>query len=233
MSLIPHELKNNPVVCEKLQDLADNFVKFERNNWNGIWARIVTNYLTTSKLGKFDVVVGNPPWVDWKNLPSDYREKIKSLEITNTIFSGDHRTGGINLNIAALITNVVMSNWLDKKGVMGMLMPDTFLVQKTYEGYRKLLLSDNRKAYFKEIDDWSNAGHPFDGVTQKFYTYYFTQIPQDYQNGIPINYYKKSEVWILKLKFWIFKLLLRLNMVGQYNQAKIQQIFAYCTMMVK
>lgn len=191
MSLIPHELKNHPVVCEKLQDLADNFVKFERNNWNGIWARIITNYLTTSKLGKFDAIVGNPPWVDWKNLPSDYREKIKSLEITKTIFSGDHRTGGINLNIAALITNVVMSNWLDKKGVMGMLMPDTFLVQKTYEGYRNLLLSDDRKAYFKEIDDWSNAGHPFDGVTQKFYTYYFTQIPQDYQNGIPINYYQK------------------------------------------
>ena len=74
---------------------------------------------------------------------------------------------------------------------MGLLMPDTFLVQKTYEGYRKLLLSNNRKAYFKAIDDWSKAGNPFDGVTQKFYTYYFTKTPQDYQKGIPIDYYQK------------------------------------------
>lgn len=191
MSLIPHELKNKTIVCEKLQNLSDSFVKFERNNWNGIWARIIANYLTTSKLGTFDVIVGNPPWVDWKNLPSVYREKIKGLEITKTIFSGDYRTGGINLNIAALITNVVASNWLDTKGVMALLMPDTFLVQKTYEGYRKLLLSDNQKAYFKAIDDWSQAGNPFDGVTQKFYTYYFTKVPQDYREGIPIDYYKK------------------------------------------
>ena len=191
MSLIPYELKENVTVCSKLEDLSNSFVRFESNNWNGIWARIIANYLTTSKLGKFDVIVGNPPWVDWKNLPSEYREKIKSLEVTNTIFSGDYRTGGINLNIAALITNVVASNWLDEKGVMGLLMPDTFLVQKTYEGYRKLLLSNNRKAYFKAIDDWSKAGNPFDGVTQKFYTYYFTKTPQDYQKGIPIDYYQK------------------------------------------
>lgn len=191
MSLMPYELKENVTVCSKLEDLSNSFVRFESNNWNGIWARIIANYLTTSKLGKFDAIVGNPPWVDWKNLPSEYREKIKSLDVTNTIFSGDYRTGGINLNIAALITNVVASNWLDEKGVMGLLMPDTFLVQKTYEGYRKLLLSNNKKAYFKAIDDWSKAGNPFDGVTQKFYTYYITKTPQNYQKGIPIDYYQK------------------------------------------
>ncbi|WP_254492604.1 Eco57I restriction-modification methylase domain-containing protein [Bartonella sp. B1099] len=190
--LIPEEYKEIHIINKKLQELADNFVRFEKNNWNGIWARIITNYLTTSKIGMFDIVVGNPPWVDWKNLPSHYREKIKSLGITKTIFSGDARTGGINLNVAALITNVVASNWLDPKGVMGLLMPDTFLVQKTYEGYRNLLLTNNEKAYFLGFDDWTKAGNPFEGVMQKFYTYYFTKQIQDYQKGLKIYKYTKN-----------------------------------------
>lgn len=193
MTLIPEEYKRKTIIIEKMQDLSNNFIRFEKNDWNGIWARIITNYLTTSKIGKFNVIVGNPPWVDWKNLPSQYREKIKSLQITKTIFSGDSRTGGINLNIAALITNVVASNWLDEKGVMGLLMPNTFLVQKTYEGYRNLQLSDNKKAYFLEFDDWTKSGNPFENVTQKFYTYYFTKQPQDYQKGLKINNYIKNK----------------------------------------
>lgn len=195
MTLIPEEYKKVPIVIEKIRDLSDNFVRFEKNNWNGIWARIITNYLTTSKIGYFDIIVGNPPWVDWKNLPSQYREKIKSLKITKTIFSGDIRTGGINLNIAALITNVVASNWLDGNGVMGLLMPNTFLVQKTYEGYRKLLLDNNERAYFLGFDDWTKSGNPFEGVTQKFYTYYFSKKPQDYKKGLIIdNYTKKRNI---------------------------------------
>jgi len=62
---------------EKIDTLAKKFVELEQNEWNGIWARIVTNFLTTASIGKFDLIVGNPPWVDWKNLPGGYRERIK------------------------------------------------------------------------------------------------------------------------------------------------------------
>lgn len=193
LSLVPASDKDIAVIQEKLKKLADTFVMFEEKKWNGIWARIVTNYLTTSSIGKFDVVVGNPPWVDWKNLPSGYREKIKGLEITKSMFSGDGQTGGINLNVAALITNVVASNWLEQDGVLGMLMPDTLLVQQSYEGYRRLLLGDNTKGYFQEIDDWTKAGTPFSPVTQKFYTYFISRKEQNYSQGIPVRKYVKNK----------------------------------------
>ncbi len=192
MELVPGEYRDNNVIITKVEELSEKFVEFEEKQWNGIWARIITNYLTTMNIGKVDVIVGNPPWVDWKNLPSLYREKIKGLEITRTIFSGDSFTGGINLNIAALITNVAMSNWLSEKGVFGMLMPNTFLVQQTYEGYRRLILGDGTKAFFKEIHDWSSAGNPFEEVTQKFYTYYISKEHQDYEKGIKVLKYKKK-----------------------------------------
>lgn len=86
--------------------LAKNLIHLEEMNWNGIWARILANYLSTANLGHFDIIVGNPPWVDWKSLPSGYRERVKGLCISRKLFSGDRLTGGINLNICALIANV-------------------------------------------------------------------------------------------------------------------------------
>lgn len=75
-----------PAVIEKIDELSKKFIELERNEWNGIWARIVTNFLTTASLGKFDIIAGNPPWIDWRNLPEGYRNRIKSLCIERHLF---------------------------------------------------------------------------------------------------------------------------------------------------
>jgi len=176
-------------IKNKLHELAKELVELERKNWDGIWARIITNFLTTANLGKFDVIVGNPPWVDWKNLPSGYREKIKSFCISRKIFSGDKLVGGINLNICALIANVSAENWLDQEGVLAFLMPEPLVFQPSYEGFRNLLLSDNRKLYFRKFINWTKAGHPFKPITQKFLTFVISYKPQDYSSGIDTDFY--------------------------------------------
>ncbi len=86
--LIPDIDKTEQIIT-KINYLAEQFVDLEKNDWNGIWARIVTNFLTTANLGKFDLIVGNPPWIDWKNLPAGYRDRIKSICIDRHLFSGD------------------------------------------------------------------------------------------------------------------------------------------------
>lgn len=116
------------LIKQEIHKLTSALVELERKNWDGIWARIITNYLTTANLEKFDIIVGNPPWVDWKSLPSGYRDKIKSLCISRKLFSGDRVTGGINLNICALISNVVAENWLSDDGILGSLMPEPFFL---------------------------------------------------------------------------------------------------------
>lgn len=124
-SLVPKKELTNEIQSQ-IHKLTSSLVELERKNWDGIWARIITNFLTTANLGKFDVIVGNPPWVDWKSLPSGYRDRIISLCISRNLFSGDRVTGGINLNICALITNVVAENWLGDDGIIGFLMPRAF-----------------------------------------------------------------------------------------------------------
>lgn len=176
-------------VVDGIENLAEDLVYLEEREWNGIWARIITNYLTTGNIGKFDIIVGNPPWVDWKNLPSGYREKIKGLCISRKLFSGEGMTGGINLNICALISNVVAQNWMSRKGIMAFLMPETLLFQPTYEGYRNFYLDNEERMYFFKITDWTKAGHPFKPVTQKFLTYFISNRVQDYYKSIPVDSY--------------------------------------------
>jgi len=182
-------------IKEKLLELANQLVDLERRQWNGIWARIITNFLTTANLGKFDLLVGNPPWVDWKSLPSNYRDRIKSLCISRKLFSGDVVTGGINLNICALITNVIAQNWLSDQGIIALLMPESLIFQQSYEGFRNLYLDDNMRLYFYKFVNWNKAGHPFKGVSQKFLTYYIRREKFDYNNGVPVyDYIKKPKM---------------------------------------
>ena len=177
------------LIREKMYELSTDLVELERKGWNGIWARILSNFLTTASLGKFDIIVGNPPWVDWKNLPSGYRERIKTLCISRKIFSGDGFAGGINLDICALIANVSAENWLSEDGVLAFLMPEKLVFQQTYEGFRNLLLSNGKKLYFRKFTNWTKSGHPFKPVQEKFYTYFISQQQQDYTAGINTDWY--------------------------------------------
>ena len=179
-------------VAERIEVLSERLVELEAEGWNGVWARILANYLCTGALGQFDVVVGNPPWVDWKNLPGGYREKIKSLCIDRGLFSGDRRTGGINLNVCALICHVAMENWLARDGRLAFLMPKEMTVQPSFRGWRRLPGEVDR--HFERFDDWSHAGNPFcderGGPQEDFMTYVVG--PRWPRGGIvPVNTYTK------------------------------------------
>ncbi|MEW6418025.1 MAG: N-6 DNA methylase [Nitrospirota bacterium] len=119
-------MDRKPEVIFKIELLTKRLIDLEKKKWNGIWARILTNFLVTACFKKFSNIIGNPPWIDWKNLPAGYREKIKALCIDRGLFSGAGRTGGINLNICVLITHVAATNWLKDDGRLAFLMNKDF-----------------------------------------------------------------------------------------------------------
>ena len=186
INLVPKSQRTD-AIKQRIVSLAHKFVDLEKKDWNGIWARIVTNFLTTANIGKFDIIAGNPPWIDWKNLPAGYRNRIISLCISRELFSGDGITGGINLNICALISNVAAQNWLASEGVLAFLMPQTILFQKTYDGFRRLKQDGGDSLFFQKVVDWTKAGHPFAPVQHKFLTYYIGRKEQDYSTGIAVD----------------------------------------------
>lgn len=164
-----HIADRKPEVIEKIEILTERLIELEKKKWNGIWARILTNFLVTACLKKFSNIIGNPPWIDWKNLPAGYRERIKTLCIDRGLFSGAGRTGGINLNICALITHVAATNWLSADGRLAFLMPKELANQASYEGWRRVVGGDGKDILC--FYDWSKAGHPFEPVKEDFMTF--------------------------------------------------------------
>lgn len=192
LRLVPSKLRTAGVTAS-ISEFACRIVELEKLGWNGIWARIISDFFVTSTLGEFDIVVGNPPWIDWKNLPQSYRASLVAMCVERHLFSGDGVTGGINLNICALISVTAASNWLAPHGVMALLMPDTLLYQRSYEGYRNLMLDEKRRIYLDYLVDWTKSGHPFAPVQQKFFTYVFTHSkPTDFPGVQVARVLKKS-----------------------------------------
>ncbi|MCP8322148.1 MAG: SAM-dependent DNA methyltransferase, partial [archaeon] len=62
-----------------LIQLYSVLLKLEKEGRNRIWVRVLKNSFAPLFAGKFDYVVGNPPWINWENLPDDYIEKTRQV----------------------------------------------------------------------------------------------------------------------------------------------------------
>ena len=64
--------KDIPLRKDSVQSLVrlyDKVLNLERYGKDGIWTSLLKNSFSPMILGKFDYVVGNPPWINWESLP--------------------------------------------------------------------------------------------------------------------------------------------------------------------
>ncbi|RDV11855.1 hypothetical protein DXT99_23405 [Pontibacter diazotrophicus] len=186
----------NEDIVDRIRSLSEQLVRLHKSNWDGIWIRIVSNFMLVARIRNIDIVVGNPPWIKWEFLPQAYAEKIKKLCLDRHLFSGQTYMGAISLNICALIANVTASTWLNKDGVLAFLMPQTLLTQDSYAGFRNFYtdVKSGKRMYLQKLDDWTKSGNPFIDTQEKFMTYYYRYNKVDYfKNGIPIKAFTKKK----------------------------------------
>lgn len=187
------EEKASKELLSSIRKLSSNLIELHKNNWDGIWVRIATNFMLIARLENFDLIVGNPPWVKWEHLPSKYANKIKEFCNFKHIFSTRGRFGGTQLNICALISNVTATNWLKESGILAFLMPDSIMSQNSYEEFRYFYTNydKNERLYLQKIDKWEKPLKPFSSegivVSQDFNTYYYSHNKVDYYKGIDVR----------------------------------------------
>lgn len=180
----------NANIQKVLTKFIDDLIYLETEKLNSIWLRIFANYLKTGAIGKFDMVVGNPPWISWGALPEKYREKVKSKCNVEGLFSNDKNVGGNNLNICALIANKSLETFMNDDGVLSYIMPKSILFNKSFEGFRNFYIENkSKRAYLRQVLDWEDGGRPFNGVSLPFAIYTFSFKPIDYEDGISLLKY--------------------------------------------
>lgn len=190
----------NEEIDESICELSETLVQLHENNWDGIWVRILNNFMMVARIKEMDLIIGNPPWVKWEFLPQQYAENIKTLCVDKDLFSGQTYMGAISLNLCALIANVTATAWLKEDGLLSFIMPKTLMTQDSYAGFRNFYINKekNKRLYLQEVDDWSKSGNPFIVTTEKFMTYFYSSKVVNYAKGFPVTMYSKKRGYPIK-----------------------------------
>ncbi|WP_332398875.1 Eco57I restriction-modification methylase domain-containing protein [Vibrio metschnikovii] len=142
---------------EPLKHTYDQVLALHKQQWNGIWFRIVRNFFWSATAGHFDVIVGNPPWVRWSKLPELYRSRVKPTCEHYGIFSKTKRHGGNELDISAMITYTVTDKWLKENGKLAFVLTGTLFKNPSSAGFRTFKIEPNNESSFYlqplEVDD--------------------------------------------------------------------------------
>lgn len=150
---------------QALHTSVETFVKLHREGWNGIWCTILAERFAAAAMPQADFVCGNPPWVKWSHLPSDYAAIIKERCKKIGVFSDDAWVGGIEADISTVVTYVAAEKWLRRGGTLAFLITGTVFANESSQGFRRFEIP--HLDLFMEVvrvEDF-DAVAPFEGVS--------------------------------------------------------------------
>lgn len=186
-----------------LEDTYSKLLDIEKRGINGIWARIIKNaFAPLMYENYFDFIVGNPPWVNWEDLPQSYRDQTKILWENYGLFSlsgHEARLGGGKKDISMLMMYVAIDKYLKDKCKLCFVITQTlFKTQGAGDGFRRFQLGKDG-AFFRieQLDDMVTL-QPFEGATNR--TALVSCIKGE-KTVYPVNYllWKKKEKGIIPL----------------------------------
>lgn len=170
----------------KLKELHDNGL-------NGVWARIIKNAFAPLFIEPCHYIVGNPPWVNWENLPDRYRERTMPLWQHYGLFpkfeSGMQTIlGSAKYDISMLFTYVSADRYLRENGRLGFVLSQTlFKTAGSGAGFRRFTLPQSMPLRISHVDDMV-ALKPFQGATNRTATVVIAK-------GAPTEYPLEYDVW--------------------------------------
>ena len=181
---------------DSIEKLYTQILILDRQGKNGIWANILKNLFIPYSLGKFDLVVGNPPWIQFEYLAGEYREKINKLWNLYNLMIRDPRGetfGGAmaegNTDFSILFSYVVTDQYLKKQGILSFIISQkVFNMRLGGAGFRNFYLRENgEKIPLKvlETHDFTSV-KPFPGAANKTGMIIWKK---DEKNRYPIPYY--------------------------------------------
>jgi hypothetical protein len=166
--------KKEGLVFQNNEQIVENFynqiLELEKQNKNGIWARFLKNAFAPMFAGKFDFVVGNPPWVMWQYLSKEYREATQILwESYGLTKIGKARNVLIRgrRDFSMLFVYASADYYLKEGAKLGFLITqEVFKSKGAGEGFRRFQLGDGLHLKVLKAHDLASI-QPFEGATNK------------------------------------------------------------------
>lgn len=138
---------------------------------DGIWPRVIRNAFMPAFLEPFDVVAGNPPWVNWEHLPASYRKRTKPIWERAGLFVHGGMTamlGAGKKDVAMLMSYTVTERLLRDGGRLGFVITETvFKTSGAGQGFRRFKFGDTGPSVkVRHVDEMIDL-NPFEGATNR------------------------------------------------------------------
>src|SRR5437899_2625376 len=103
--------------------------------------RNIKNSFAPLHQGRFEYVVGNPPWINWDALPNDYRDSTRKLWKDSGLIREIKKSalGKIRRDIATLFVVRCYDQYLSKSGKLAFLIPFNIIKTEGADGFRLFL----------------------------------------------------------------------------------------------
>ncbi len=117
-------------IVHHLSELYSNLVELKKQKQNKIWCDIIINQFATLLQGKFDYVIGNPPWVNWEYLDDEYQKHLIELNDAYGLYFTkglESRLGKVRRDLSAIFFYVCSDVYLKDGGTIA------FLIKPMYQ----------------------------------------------------------------------------------------------------
>lgn len=149
-------------------ELYKTMARLRDEGRDSIWARIIKNSFAPLFVGKFDIVLGNPPWVNWESLAPEYRKVSAAAwdhyKLTGAL-PGKRRqsSSASKTDVCILMTYVAADKYLLKGGRIAFVLPRTIFQSETGGWhFRRFVLPDGQHLGVEVVED-IDALKPFRG----------------------------------------------------------------------
>jgi hypothetical protein len=189
-----------------LVELFRKLSRLESENKNKIWLRLLRNSCAPLLAGKFNFVVGNPPWIGWGELPEKYRERMRPVwqhaQLIPSKLRPSSATGGkaamgrARKELATLFIAVSLERYLADdsqepadRSVLAFLLPFTTFKAPAEGEFRTMLAN---KTEIRRIHDLVTL-RPFKRATNRTAMIVLSKGVGRRQDAIPVTLWKMKK----------------------------------------
>ncbi len=139
---------------------------------------------------QYDIIFGNPPWQNFVDLPDSYKEQIKSYFFKYDLVGNSQNLllGGSRIDIAALIIQIAIKDFMQENGEAIVFMPLSLLLNDGANRNFRTYSIGGVKYSIESVYDF-NDEDVFGGVATR---YGLTHFVRDKNSSFPIPYYRMN-----------------------------------------
>jgi hypothetical protein len=156
---------------ELFEAFYEQCLDLHRRGLDGLWPYVLRNAFMPAFVEPFDLVVGNPPWVNWESLPRAYRERTRELWRRYGLFVHGGMAamlGAGKKDVSMLLSYVASDKLLRDGGRLGFVITQTvFKTAGAGQGFRRFRIGDlGPELGVEQVDDMADL-NPFVGASNR------------------------------------------------------------------